>query len=142
MKLLVKNGIDVNAASSTQGWNALVFLSRNNKQHDAFIPAARLLVKAGIDIKKKENDNWNLLHFLRNSPIRKNLTQSIRYLVKETDIDRKVVTNGARDPSITCTSWQVKRATRIRIWTKLSLFLRDKQTSIVFLLFQSTYFTN
>ena len=98
LKLLVKNGIDVNAASNTQGWNALVFLSRNNKQHDAFIPAARLLVKAGFDIKKTENDNWNLLHFLCNPPMRKNLTQAIRYLVKETNIDRKVVDKWGKKP--------------------------------------------
>jgi ankyrin repeat protein len=98
LKLLVKNGIDVNAASHPQGWNALFFLSRNNKQQDTFIPATRLLVKAGIDIKKKENDNWNLLHFLCNPPIRKNLTQVIRFLVTETNIDRKVVDKWGKKP--------------------------------------------
>ena len=97
LKLLVKRGIDVNA-SSVQGWNALFFLCRNKKLNDSFIPAARLLVNAGIDIKKTENDNWNLLNFICNTPTRKDFTQTIRYLVQETDIELAVVDKWGKKP--------------------------------------------
>ena len=97
LQLLLDHGVEVNA-STKSGWNALVFLSRNHTQNDQFIDATRLLRKYGLHVEAEENDGWNLLHFLCHTPARKNLLKTVRFLLKETDIERAAMDRWGRKP--------------------------------------------
>ena len=97
VKMLVDHGIDVNATSSQQ-WNALIFLAQNFKQTDKFSAVTQLLTVSGLNINWRDEEGSNLLHWLCNTPTRKNLLQIIRFLLKETTIDRNAVDNVGRKP--------------------------------------------
>lgn len=54
--------------------------------------------KVGLHVEAKENDGWNLLHFLCHTPIRKNFLKTVRFLLKETDIECTAVDRWGRKP--------------------------------------------
>ena len=62
------------------------------------MPAMRLLVKSGLNIDQCDEQGFNLLHFLCESPSAKNFVPAIRFIVQETNAALDVVDSTGRRP--------------------------------------------
>jgi ankyrin repeat protein len=79
--------LDVNVTADANGWNSLMFLTRNFRQSGQFVGIVQVLIELGLNINARDKDGWNVLHFLCKSHGRKNLYEIIHSLLEETDID-------------------------------------------------------